>query len=134
MKKDEMYSLQGIIFQQGHAFGIGHKPGIGAAVRIEKAFNYGMFHAVVGPSEENSEELCGHMNDRWGQSKITNFQISEEGVSFTKWYTNRPPIDYVLSNKKENIWIGTWEGEDCGTGVCKCIVNEIDESFFNPVA
>lgn len=132
MEKIKLYSLQGIIFQQGYAFGLGQKPGIGTAVKIQKAFNYGMFQAIIGQSEENENELCGHMSDRWGQSKITNFKLDDKELSFTKWYDRRPPIDYVFTDKKENVWLGNWEGEDCGTGPCKCVVAEIDESFFDP--
>ncbi len=133
MEREKLYSLQGIIFQRGYAFGLGQKPGIGTAVKIMQTINHGMFHAIIGPSEENPKELCGQMNDCWGQSKITNFQITDEELSFTKWYERRPPIDYVFTNKKENVWHGMYEGEDCGMGTCKCIVNEIDELFFEPM-
>jgi hypothetical protein len=132
MGKEKLYSLQGIIFQKGLVLGLGEKSGIGIAVKIQQAINYGMFHAIVGPSEEDPKILCGHMSDRWGNSKITDFKISEEELSFTKWYENRPPIDYTFVFKKENVYHGVYEGDDCGTGLCKCIVNEINKSFFDP--
>lgn len=129
----EIYSIQGIIFQEGSVFGLGHKPGIGTAVTIQKAMLYSMFHAVVGPSDDG-KTLCGHMNDQWGDSEITNFKISEEEMSFTKKYANRPPINYLFqpSSNKNSVWLGKYIGFDCGKGVAKCIVVPIDENFFEP--
>jgi hypothetical protein len=130
--KKKLYSLQGIIFQKGDFFSLGEKPGIGTAVKIEQAINYGMFHAIVGPSEEDPEILLGHMHDRWGYSVITNFILSDNELSFTKKYSGRPPIYYVFVEKNGNAWHGTYEGVDCGKGTSKCFIIETDESFFDP--
>lgn len=134
MEKEKLYALQGIIFQKGFSFAIGEKPGIGTAAKIEQTFNYGMFHAVIGPSSENPEILCGHMSDRWGNSIITDFMISEKELSFAKRYTNRPAIHYIFGNKEDGTWKGIYEGPDCGRGTCKCVVIEINESFFDPMS
>jgi len=129
MKK--LYSIQGIIFQQGYVFGLGNKPRVEIAVKIQETMIYAMFQAVVGPSEED-ESFCGHMNDKWGNSKITNFKISDEVLSFTKMYKNRPPINYFYDKKDGDVWFGGYIGIDCGRGISKCIVVPINEYFFDP--
>ncbi len=124
--KTQLYSIQGIIFQSGHTHGIGYKPGIGEAVTIQDAMIFAMYHGVV--SEE--ETLCGHMHDKWGDSQVTNFKVSETELTFSKFYDRRPEIRYRFIKKTDDVWFGSWEGEDCGTGQSKCILTPIDESFF----
>lgn len=128
----QFYSLQGIIFQKGHAFGTAQKPGIGTAVIMQDVMNYSMFHSVVGVDENHPNTFSGGMSDRWGQSAITEFIMNENGISFTKQYSGRPPIRYSFRENKDNIWYGTYLGSDCGSGTTKLIVTPIDESFFTP--
>lgn len=128
---EKFYTIQGIIFQQGRIFGLGNKLGIGTAVKIQEAMIYAMFHAVIGPSEEG-ESFCGHMSDRWGNSAITNFKISDEELSFTKHYEDRPPINYLYGKKDGNVWFGGYAGINCGRGISKCVVLPINEYFFDP--
>lgn len=130
---EQLYSLQGIIFQKGHTFGTAHKPGVGIAVTMQEAVNYSMFHAVVSTDEYEPQTLSGHMSDRWGQSTITEFIMNENGISFKKEYGGRPPIRYSFREKKDDIWYGTYTGPDCGTGTTKLIVTPINELFFTPV-
>ncbi len=127
MKK--LYLIQGIIFQNDHVLGIGYKPDIGTAVTIQKAMLYAVFNGVIGPLNEEGD-YGGEMNDKWGESSITNFKISDTELSFTKQYKNRPPIEYLFDEKEGSTWIGTYQGQDCGTDDSKCFVTEIDESFF----
>jgi len=127
----KLFSIQGILFQEGHALGLGDKPGVGLAVKIQKAMVYAIYHGVVGPSEDG-ESFCGQMHDRYGDSEISELLIGDTFLQFTKKYQNRPPILYSFREKNGNVWIGTWMGDDCGVGKSKCIVTQIEESFFDP--
>jgi hypothetical protein len=127
MKK--LYLLQGIIFQNGHVLGIGQMPGIGSAVTINKALIYAVFNGIVGPSVPKGN-YTGHMNDKWGESGISDFQISDTELTFSKHYKNRPPIHYLFNKKDGHIWLGGYVGADCGRGDSKLIITEIEESFF----
>jgi len=80
MKKKTLYSIQGIIFQEGVAYGTGYKLGVGIAVTIQKAMNFAVCQGIVGPDENKSEVFCGSMNDMWGDSVITDFQIALSSV------------------------------------------------------
>jgi len=128
MKK--LYLIQGIIFQNGNLLGTSYKPGIGIAVTIQKSMLFGIFNGIVGPSVLEGV-YGGHMNDKWGESGITDFQIIDDELSFSKHYKDRPPINYFFNKKENNTWIGSYQGKDCGTGYSKCIITEVDESFFD---
>lgn len=130
MKK--FYLIQGVIFQEGSFFSLGNKLEIGVAVKIHKAMFYAMFHAVVGSSDDEKEVFCGQMNDKWGDSEITDFKMSKKELSFTKKYENRPPINYFFNIKAGNVWMGRYTGADCGKGTSKCIVTPVNEYFFKP--
>ncbi len=131
--KKQFYSLQGIIFQEGNQFETGFKPSIGIAVIIQKVMNYSMLHGIVSTNDDsNLHILSGVMADQWGQSIIHNFIMNENGISFTKVYDQRLPINYWFREKKGDIWYGAYTGTDCGKGTAKLIVTPIDESFFFP--
>ena len=127
--KQKFYSIQGFIFQEGNILAIGIKSGSGASFNLEKAMARAVFSSIVGPSEEENV-FCGNMSDIWGDSEIKDFKINTVELSFTKYYANRPPIFYSFKKGESNTWIGGYSGEDCGKGTSKCLVNEIDESFF----
>ncbi len=133
-----LYALQGIIFQQGKIFGTAYDQSIGIVATIKDAMIFAMFHGIVGSSKDNEKGFCGSMNDKWGESKITNFRLSDSELSFTKQYlikgmpyTGRPVIEYVFDKKEGGIWFGTYSGQDCGEGKSKCVVTKIKESFFD---
>ena len=127
--KQKFYSIQGFIFQEGNILAVGIKSGASTSFNLEKAMIRAMFNSIVGPSEEENV-FCGNMSDIWGDSEIKDFKINTAELSFTKYYANRPPIFYSFKKDKSNIWIGGYFGDDCGEGISKCLVSEIDESFF----
>lgn len=90
-----------------------------------------MFHAVIGPNDEDPEIMSGNMSDPWGQSLIHDFTFSENAISFKKQYQRRPLIDYLFKEKKDGVWIGTWSGPDCGIGKAKMIITPLDQTFFD---
>jgi len=125
-----LYSIQGIIFQHGHVFGTAQKPGIGTAVTINDAIIFAMFHGIVGRDQIEPDMFCGQMNDKWGASDITEFQLSDTELKFKKCYRSRPEIQYLFTQKEGDVWIGEYSGRDCGRGQTKCIITPITESFF----
>ena len=128
MKK--IYSIQGVIFQRGHIYGTAYKPGIGIAATIKNAMIYAMFHGVVGPDETAPETFCGSMTDKFGDSQIAGFQVTNKELRFDKYYKNRPVIHYIFTKKEGDVWLGTYSGEDCGKGETKCTLTCLDETFF----
>lgn len=108
--KKKLYFVNGIIFQKG-------VPPV-------------IYNGIIEPKKDQPESLYGNMIDRWGESKITKFQLNETELKFSKQYHGRPIIDYHFTKKEENIWVGGYSGIDCGEGESKCVVTCIDESFF----
>jgi hypothetical protein len=130
--KARLYLVQGIIFQQGHTFGLGNKPGIGTAVTIQNAMHFALCNGIMGSDEETPDLYGGVLNDRWGDSDISEGSLTETELKFTKRYKNRSPIYYVFNKKVENVWYGTYSGKDSGTGSSKIILTEINSSFLEP--
>ena len=127
---NKIYLLQGIIFQNGSIYGIGNKPGIGSAATIKPAMIFAMFHGIVGPNVLN--ELTGEMSDKWGESSITNFELTENTLTYIKHYNCRPPIHYSFTKKEDGSWSGKYSGIDCGEGEANIHVVETFESFLSP--
>lgn len=124
-----IYLIQGIIFQAGPIFLTGNKPGVGTAVFVQEAMHHGIFNGVVG-GDKHTEFFSGEMTDKWGDSKITNFKIDGNRLTFVKTYKNRPGINYEFTQKGD-IWYGSYSGPDCGTGKSKCILTPVNESFWS---
>ena len=124
-----IYLIQGIIFQARSLLSTRNKPSIGTAVFIQEAMHHGIFSGAVGGGE-HAESLSGEMTDEWGNSKITDFIINGDKLTFIKTYEGRPGINYEFT-KKSNIWYGSYNGPDCGTGKSKCILTPVQESFWD---
>lgn len=92
-----------------------------------------MFHALLG-KDDGDEHFSGTMNDRYGTAAITNFVLTDMMMSFSKKYLQRNDlIKYEFTEKKGDIWYGTYSGGAVGTGTAKCLVSVVDESFVSPV-
>lgn len=130
--KQKIYSLHGVFFQANLRLALGHKPGIGTAVKIVPTNEYTMFHALVGPDEFLRERFSGIMQDRYSESAIKDLMLTETSLEFTKFYRNRPGIEYQFSKNQAGIWVGTWNGADCGSGEAKCTLVELDQDFIIP--
>ncbi len=124
-----IYLIQGIIFQTGPLFSTRNKPGIDTAVFVQEAMHHGIFNGAVG-GDEHAESFSGEMTDKWGNSKITDFIINGNKLTFVKKYERRPGINYEFT-KKGDIWYGSYDGPDCGTGKSKCVLTPVDESFWD---
>ena len=126
MKK--IFLIQGILFQDGEILGIGLDDEIGERVKVQKIMRYAIYHGIF--SATKAGDVLGVMSDKYGESEIFNITLSKQELSFDKKYKNRPLIHYSFSKKDGNIWIGEFRGPDCGIGKSKCIITEVNESFF----
>jgi hypothetical protein len=127
---EKVYLLQGVFFQGVWNPQLAYKPDFGLDVIIEKGVDYTMYQAIVGPENNTANTFSGMMSDRYGYSVINDVQMSETELKFTKYYTRRPPIEYSFKEKIGEMWIGTYGGPDCGRGIARCIVTEVDASFL----
>ncbi|HEY5589168.1 MAG TPA: hypothetical protein VIK86_09470 [Candidatus Paceibacterota bacterium] len=129
MKTKKFYLIQGINFQPGHRnLFLGFRSDPSAKIGLEMI--NAMYNGIVESCDSTSELFKGELRDLWGNAKITNFEISENELKFTKTYEKRPPIINIFTKKENGVWSGTFEGNDCGTGKTKCTVTEIDNTFF----
>lgn len=88
------------------------------------------FLGIIGPNND-SEEIQGIMYDRFGFSKLSDFEITETNFSFLKTYRGRPPIKYTFI-KKDTIFVGRWGGIDAGENIASCQLTEFyANSLFN---
>ena len=127
--------IQGVFFQAMHAFSIGYKPGEGAAAMVGDSLRFGIFYGVAGPQSDSDTPqdgtYSGRMHDYVGYSAITNLKVTDTEVSFTKQYDHRKPIAYTFTKKDPfGVWVGGYNGHDCGTGLAKCLITEVDENFL----
>lgn len=116
--------------------GVWELPGLLAEFRltampIREAVKHAMYCGFV---EEGKTEniFYGHMHDKWGKSRIIDFKINDSTLMFTKIYGEQEPLYYDFTEKKGNVWIGTYNDKRGGKkGNSKCIITEIDESFLD---
>ncbi len=132
---EKVYLLHGVFFYEGTGLGIVNDPEMGERATVQKTYNYATFSGVVGSRTDGHPGLAGMMMDPFGESQITNFTFSDGLLSFTKQYWNRPPIKYKLK-LTTRLW-GSWyeggySGKDCEDGFAHCVVNVVDEEFFQP--
>jgi len=131
MTTKKFYLIQGINFQNGYRCGsLGFKSNPNNLPRIDFQMINAMYNGIVESCDSTSKLFNGEMRDIWGNATISNFEISENELKFTKTYEKRPPIINLFTEKENGVWFGMFEGNDCGTGKTKCIVTEIDNTFF----
>lgn len=131
MTTKKFYLIQGINFQNGYRCGsLGFRSNPNNLPRIDFQMINAMYNGIVESCDSISEEFYGEIKDIWGNAKITNFEINENELKFIKTYEKRPPIIHLFTKKENGVWFGTFAGDDCGTGKTKCIITEIDDSFF----
>lgn len=76
--------------------------------------------------------LSGHLEDRFGRSKLTHVELDANHFVFAKRYHNRPPIHYTFRFKEGLTWVGEWSGRDAGRGIARCLLTEVPDEFFWP--
>ncbi len=131
MTTKKFYLIQGIYFQSGYRGGcLGFRLEPKNLATIDFEMINAMYNGIVESCDSNSKLFYGEMKDIWGNAKISDFEISESELKFIKTYEKRPPIIHLFTKKENGVWLGTFEGDDCGKGKTKCIATEIDNEFF----
>lgn len=119
-----MILLHGVFFQEN----FGHIP---IPVINQKLFQ-GFYSGVI----IKREILSGHegsMCDQFGYSELSEIEIGESQVKFTKAYVHRKDLIYYSFRLKEgNIWIGEYTGKATGTGISCCTLMEVPDIFLDP--
>lgn len=129
------YLIQGCFFQPTQFFGIGYRgDGLAAIVR-EGMGRFPFFGAVHSLTDPPSFWWEGDMHDNFGPSKIGEWVLSLSKVTFTKIYLkgsrgSRGPIHYRFEKQTDGTWIGTYEGEECGQGLARCVITKVGDDFF----
>ncbi|MCF7843513.1 hypothetical protein K9M47_01300 [Candidatus Gracilibacteria bacterium] len=124
------FFISGIFWQIGMFPYIGHSPKIGEVVMIGEAQVEAVFSGMIGNRIIDSRS-DGFLHDVYGNSELTDFEIRENNMQFTKCYLRRDDeILYDFEKSEGGVWIGRWHGKRVGEGNAKCILTEIPETFF----
>ena len=126
------YLIQGFFFQNMQWLDVSHKTGEAQAV-ICSSLVRNMFMGAVGPDPENEMRNIGVMDDLYGESQLTDVQITDSSLSFTKTYIKRgDPIYYEFKKNENGVFVGTWKGPAVGKGTARCWLTPVNESVFDP--
>ncbi len=140
-----MYLIQGCWFQTRTALDIETDSFVDPVVVVRPALLRAMFYGVLHPELE----CCGYLfhpdrvnfpdpaegwiRDECGESVLYSVSVTAEKTSFTKVYGNRKDsIDCTLLEKRGNIWIGEYSGEQVGRGAMWASIVLLDSQFFDP--
>lgn len=111
-----MWLIHGLFFQKGPRKCVG----------VE---DREMYSGIIR-RHKTTGDLSGGLTDRWGRSKLSNIQLSEDRLSFTKRYDFRPALEYAFV-LHEGIWLGSYTGLDAGRGESWCILHEVKDEMFD---
>mgnify|MGYP003522468462 FL=1 len=125
-----LFFISGIFWQQGMFPYIGHDSEIGEVVMIDQAQVEAVFTGMIGKGIIDGRS-DGFLHDVYGGSELTDFEVTETHLQFTKRYLRRSDeILYDFEKSEDGIWIGRWHGKRVGEGNAKCILTEIPATFF----
>ncbi len=97
-----------------------------------KSTLYYHFAGMIHPEEDGRR---GMLNDKFGDSFLTDVVVTETEVRFTKTYEGRTdPIHYTLKKKSDSIfWTGHYDGEKTGSDQVNCLITEVPiVAFLSP--
>ncbi|KKP89190.1 MAG: hypothetical protein UR93_C0001G0022 [Berkelbacteria bacterium GW2011_GWA2_35_9] len=126
--------IQGFFFQNYQSLELGF--GLeGSEMMIREGLCRFMFYGVIIPSSPQTPNILkGEMNDRFGESLLTDIVILPDKVSFTKQYhQDKRTLSYnfTLQEGNDRIWVGRFSSS-FANGDAKCIITEVPISFFEP--
>ncbi|MBL7058674.1 hypothetical protein ISS03_05055 [Patescibacteria group bacterium] len=125
--------VQGFFFQPNQFLELDNESGESVAVVNENTIRF-MYAGTIYPNKNKpTSELIGGMNDHFGYSLLSNVHVSEQELRFVKKYTDRKDtIQYEFIRQDDGAWIGSYSGIYVGRGSAKCILTEVQKSFFLP--
>ena len=128
-----MYLIQGVFFHPQSSLRIGRDDAIGERVHIEQWLCYFMYAGAFGPDPERGGVMRGRMNDRFGDSTLTNIIMTGDGLRFTKQYDGRKEfIHYAFQKGDGGTLIGGFDGPGNMSGESKCVLAQVPDNFFAP--
>ena len=128
-----IFLIQGVFFQNQEWLGTRMVPVEGMVAVIEKGLIWDMYAGVIRPNPNFPGQLIGGMKDHYGESILSDIEVSDIQVKFTKKYNRRDDkIEYLFKVKDGNTWAGEYHGDVVGQGLSRCIVTEMDDSFGDP--
>lgn len=128
-----MFLVQGCFFQNQEWIGTRMVPVEGMVAVIERGLLYDFFAGIVHVDPRMPGRLTGILQDHYGFSTLSDIALSSSQFSFLKRYEGRQyDIRYSFSVKDGNTWVGHYEAERVGRGVCRCILTEVEDSFYDP--
>jgi len=131
LKNTEMivtFLIQKINFPGGKPLEINNKPDTEKILRVQKSMTLGYGSGSVVVKNGCSK---GFLNDRLGNSIITDFKISDNKLEFKQQYDRGSEISYVFRHKTGDVWNGLYFSEEI-KGKTNCIITIVKESFFEP--
>lgn len=134
-QKIEPFILVGVFFQPGIALSIGHDAE-GARACVRKIVNQTLFTAVFNFDDpERTTNGVGQMTDHYGYALITNIELTQDKLTFTKQYHDRTDTIKYSFARRGDFWVGEYAGARVGTGNANCIVHKtVQELFVNQQA
>lgn len=85
-----------------------------------------IYEGIFKKNLEN-QIIEGELFDVWGLSSIEGNLLPNE-LNFNKSYRKRSPIKYQFK-RKGNLWVGTYQGNDCGVGESLCEIVKLENKF-----
>ncbi len=130
--KQQIFLIHGIYFYEGAMPGIGHEPGIGEIVVTRHTGAYSLFSGVIAPHKDDGTTYGGELSDYFGESTLSEVEISDNTLSFLKTYKVSGYTSLYTFKRAGPLWFGSW-GSRSGSdnGCARCIVHSVTESFFH---
>jgi len=98
---------------------------------------YYHFSGMIYPKEEgDGQSLTGKLTDDFGCSTLSEIDIREEEITFTKKYKYRCDlIHYQMkpNHSFQNLWVGTYKGIAVGRDHFNCLIVEVPMKFLLPM-
>lgn len=99
---------------------------------------HGLTVPLVGPV--GFGDPSGFMMDAFGISALYYWSAGSYTIRFQKEYDQNEGsefratglIHYELARQSDDLWVGSYTGEDAGTGPVRCKILKVNESFVVP--
>lgn len=132
-----MYLIQGVFFQNYTGLGVSLTTGEARVVIQTSLAHPTVFHGLIGHRACDLEEvLSGEIDDQFGHAKISEIEIDDQRLNFTKKYSH--PRDRIVYSLRLNpaddlLWEGEYKGdEQVGSGFVRCVIVKVDDDFLIP--
>lgn len=98
---------------------------------VKKELSRCMYSGIIYPDPNNKSQLVGRMFDQDGkESVLFNITKTPKTITFIKqYYKGGYGINYRF-RRKDNVWVGSYEGENIKKKKTKCVITEVPDDFF----